>query len=474
MKRNYVIGVVVVMVMALALAGCDSEPPAPAYDGEYTVTAATFLTTIRGIVTSGKYLITLTEDVPNTDGVTLQTAGADITVDGGGHSINWNRLGADHFFDVRAGKLTLQNVTLGRVINEHTGYNIVTVRDGATLVLGTDATLSNRHAAGVSEGVKIIGTGTFILSGGTIEDVEKGVFFDGAGGKFTMENGAIKAVTNGIVIDNNPLAIVTIYNGTISDSFTGIRVRGSSSGAKLTITGGAINSTQNEAIVFGGTGTSLVISGAATTITGFTDGVKIEDTDHTVAISGGVIKGTQAAINIVGSDQNVTISGVTISDAAFGIKIYGTDQTVAISGNISGTDEAINAGANGAEITLTNATLSSTGWAGANFCGTDIILSITGGRITGGVGFSIEGSDNVITIISGQVTGTGSDPYPGPGIFLRGNDNTLNIRGGTITSDEGDGVAVVSGSGHIVSQTGGSVSSHYVDEANASGTFNWL
>jgi len=397
MKRFRFLLTMLVVTFVIVLAGCSGS----AFDNEFNVTAANFDSTIKNIRSSGKYLVRLSGDLTNYPGVTLETAGADITVMGtGSNYITWNREqpGGGHLFHVKAGKLTLENINISKAIGAPEGWNVLVV-EGGTLEMKNGVTLSNSNSASTSEGVGLRGTGSkFIMSGGTIQNVNFGVTLDGTVPSFTMSGGTIKALN------------------------IGIGVWGNSTGAVVDISGGTISSGENT-ITVSGSSPRLNISGGTITGTGHTIGLWSDAINATLNISGkAVINSDENGIAIGGpSGVTINVTGGKISGAA-GSGIASWDGITNTKINISG-----------GEIT---------GHRGVTIDGTGNTITVTGGKITStatteaGSIVLFYGSGNSLSIQNGEVSG------PVDAVVILGNGHTVNITGGKVTGGTGYGVAV--------------------------------
>jgi hypothetical protein len=154
---------------------------------------ANFVSTLSGL-TAGTYIYTLTGNVTLTSGITLDTPGVDLTLNGDGHTITQN---ADiSLFTISSGAtLTLQNIKLrGGVGKTGSGVSVTT---GGTFVMQDGAEIrgfTHYNAGGVS-----VVSGTFRMEGGVIAgNSVTGVVSGGGGVKITDSNASF-VKTGGII-----------------------------------------------------------------------------------------------------------------------------------------------------------------------------------------------------------------------------------------------------------------------------------
>jgi hypothetical protein len=171
---------------------------------------------------------------------------------------------AANLFFVEGGKLSFENITLSRSAGNFDTWCIACVT-GGTLEIKKGAVLSfndggNNYYIGV-----MIDVGNFIMSGGTIEKCQNGVFIN--------ENSSGKTITmsGGTIRDNTECAIaqwgaknstVNISGGTIEKCQNGIALNENASGNSITMSGGTIKENTGSAIcLWGAANSTVTISG---------------------------------------------------------------------------------------------------------------------------------------------------------------------------------------------------------------------
>lgn len=413
-KQSFVCGLLIIAVIALAIVGCDSGPK---YDEEFNLTAADFNSTIQSIAnTPGNYLINLSGDVLNQDGVNM-AAGVNVTLKGTGS----NRITMLENRSLRtAGKLTVEKITLARVAGVSTNESLLNTFESGTVEMKEGVTLS-------SGGVWMEANGTFIMSGGIIENTGCGINTNGNGtASITVSGGTIRntiyeAIRLGEDLTN---ATLKITGGTIEG---GVGIF--SKGGTVTISGGTIRNTSNNAIWVQGSSANINLT-----------------------ISGGTLESGENCIGIGGNGNTVAISGGTIR-GKLGVNLWSdsANNTLNISGGqITGEGDAgVVIGGSGHTVTMSNGKITSDGWAGVGFVDNSRNSSFTlssRGEISGYCGIEVNGSSNTATISGGTVTGT---RYSGVSV-QRGSGHTVTRTGGTVTGVEGQfrdntGTATVTG-----------------------------
>jgi len=233
MKRFVSFGLpVLVLALSLALISCGGNGAGDdnVNAEHFTATAETFgeiLDSIR--LTPGNYIITLTSDLLDFPGVRLYTAGVNITVRGdvASRRLSWQRTtDAPALFRADAGsRLTLENITLSRAVN--TPAWALLVMEGGTIEMRNGVTVSNNDGITIFDSVSVRDSGTFIMSGGVIENSRHAIAIDGPGASVTISGGIIRNNNDtGVGIWGNENTI-NISGGTITGNERGVNVWGS-------------------------------------------------------------------------------------------------------------------------------------------------------------------------------------------------------------------------------------------------------
>ena len=300
---------------------------------EVSVSAADFDSTIKELRTvTGEHIITLTTDLIDYPGISLSTAGANITVKGNTASrkITWKHSATSGdecpLFYVKAGKLTLENITISRGVGNTKDWPLLNALSGGTVEMGNGATLSysesDKHTYG---GVWLGDDGAFIMSGGTIENCKNGVETDKKNVEITISGGTIRNNNNGIGMwSTSEDCILTITGGKISGNENrGVAVEGKNN--KVIMSGGEIRENGwNDGTNYKGGGIGLGVGNGEVTISGdakikenknhgvqanvFGDGVKIN-------MDGGEISGnTRDGVQLQGQKTLFTMTDGKIAD----------------------------------------------------------------------------------------------------------------------------------------------------------------
>ena len=302
--------------------------------------------------------------------------------------------------------------------------------------------------------------GNLTINGGEVvvtSSYSLGIFANG--GNITINGGEVEATGN----NTNGEGIFATKNssgngGSISISNATVTANGSigiQANSGITINSGTVTTNNCNYGIYASS-CSLTINGGQVTANGSTYGIYAEGGN--VTISGGQVTANGSTYDIYATYGNITISGgqVTANGSTYGI--YAEGGNVNISGgeveatgnNTNGNGGgilAIKRSGNGGSISISNATVTATGYIGisaqsgitinsgtvtANNCNYGIYadgsnLTISGGQVTAnGNSCGIFG-DN-ITITSGEVTANG--PY---GIYA--NNGNLIISGGQVTAN---------------------------------------
>jgi hypothetical protein len=256
------------------------------YDQVFNVTAANFGSTIDSIRgTPGNYLINLTGDALDYNGVQMRNADVNITVRGtGSNRITWkHQENRPPLFEVYAGKLILENINLGRSEGDSTAWTLLVIRNSGTIEMRQGVTLTENLP---SPGVYLEGKGTFIMSGGIIENCSIGIYSAGDGDSITM--------SGGIVRNNSSLGIG-----------------------------------------LGGTNSTLTITGGTIINNGVNGGINVVGTKHTITMSGGEISGGAGDdgfngihMALTSNDCTVIIRGnAVIKGNNFGVRLRGANNS---------------------------------------------------------------------------------------------------------------------------------------------------
>jgi filamentous hemagglutinin len=306
------------VAVALAFVGCGGGGSGPDETFDVT-TAAEVKAAFASITGSGDYLINIKAPLTVTESMTMNTAGANVTVKGASASttITANVNGT---FWTEAGKITFETITIKRGDGLQASQSILAAR-GGTFVIKSGVTMTNSGNPDVNA-VYVGFAGAFEMSGGTIEGFATGV---ATGSPGSPANGAKVTISGGNIINCsigiNPWgstsnSTVTISSGTITANQVAINDEGS--GNTINITGGTLSSGDGASIELHGSNASVTISGGK--LTGSRDGLVFFNADNSVAISGGEITGSNGAV-IFGNRHTITISGGTLTGTVY----YGVD-----------------------------------------------------------------------------------------------------------------------------------------------------
>ena len=468
------------------------------WDETLDANAGEFIDAIESISsTPGAYTINLTGNLPNYEGISLSTAGVEITVKGDGLSIiSWKQTpeGPSSLFSVGAGaSLTLENIELRRSAENTEGGELIHV-EGGTLEIKDGVTISNKaNNTTFYNGIYING-GTFTMTGGTVENCKNGVTIDGDGTLVTFTDAKIKDnAEHGIRLDgtNCNLAISnTILSGNcFSDSATedisynGINVVGT--GNNITITGGKITGVNNYdsgfrlagtghtatlsdveisahqfmGILTGGDSTKCILTISNSIIKNNNNhGIDIRGSWNSVTVNGGKITNNVyhgIRTRDISSNINLTVSNVTISGNSDGIRINGTSNSVTLSsGTISNNNNGINIQDTKNSFTLVGGNISGNNGNGIGLNGTDNSVTLNGGTIGNNYnGISINGTKNKFTMGEASISGNNDT-----GIGLWGTECIVTINGGAISDSKNyDGINL-DGTGNSVIMTKGAIS----------------
>ncbi len=302
--------------------------------------------------------------------------------------------------------------------------------------------------------------GNLTINGGEVvvtSSYSLGIFANG--GNITINGGEVEATGN----NTNGEGIFATKNssgngGSISISNATVTANGSigiQANSGITINSGTVTTNNCNYGIYASS-CSLTINGGQVTANGSTYGIYAEGGN--VTISGGQVTANGSTYDIYATYGNITISGgqVTANGSTYGI--YAEGGNVNISGgeveatgnNTNGNGGgilAIKRNGNGGNISISNATVTATGYIGiraqsgitinsgtvtANNCNYGIYadvsnLTISGGQVTANGNTCGIFGDN-ITITSGEVTANG--PY---GIYV--NNGNLIISGGQVTAN---------------------------------------
>ena len=427
-KKVFLLGM---LILALVLAGCNSD------DGveKLSATAANFEEVFNSIKAKpGNYAITLTSDLLDYPGIGLGTDGVNITVKGdvASRKITWKYVeGKAPLFWVTAGKLTLENISLGRAAGNTKDWPLIGTK-GGTIEMKSGVVLSTNINSGA-----VVESGAFIISGGTIENC--GVWL--GDGTFTMSGGTIK-------------------KGWVNTDGTGV---------SITITGGIID---NCDVSTGGKGVSITMKGG--TITGGDTGIGIWDDSENcvVTISGGIIENCNTGVATNGKGASLTISGGTIkNNKGAGIALWGDSQNCVVTisgGTISGNgDRGVAVEGTGNKLTMSGGTIENCG-AGITNNGKGASLTISGGTIRNNTNVGIvirDKSENcVVTISGGTISENGRR-----GVDMMGSGNKLTMSGGTISKNKDWGLLLVGANSEFQKAKGAVIYGNSGDNSNVSG-----
>jgi fibronectin-binding autotransporter adhesin len=295
------------VAVALAFVGCGGGGSGPDETFDVT-TAAELKAAFASITGSGDYLININAPLTVSESMTMNTAGANVTVKGASASttITANVNGT---FWTEAGKITFETITIKRGDGLQSSQSILAAR-GGTFVIKSGVTMTNSGNPDVNA-VYVGFAGAFEMSGGTIEGFANGV-----------ATGSPGSPANG--------AKVTMSGGTITNGGTGISLWEYTSNSTVTVSGGTITTNQ-ATIAHQGSGNTINITGG-TFISGEGAGIFLQGSNAIVNISGGKITATQDGIACINpNDSKLTVTGGEITGPN-GVVIYGDRNTVIISG----------------------------------------------------------------------------------------------------------------------------------------------
>lgn len=353
----------IAMVFGLVLAGCNNGTTGPVFDKEFNVSTIEAISAALEEIgsTPGEYLIRVNTNLLDYPGTTLWNDGVNITVRGtGSNQITWGdtEVVDGHVFQVHAGKLTLENITLTRGTGTSKDWWPIIWQDGGIVEIKNGVTITNNNENNYYPAIQLGGkNATFIISGGiikdsnraihtssdevsitmsggTIKDCETGIYISGSGSSATISGGIIENCVNGVILDGNG-ASISMSNGTIRNTtYHGIFLPPSSVNSTLNISGGTIENCEN-GIGVEGKGGSITISGGIIRRTNYSSiGLWPDGANYTINITGGELSGDQKGITLEGNNGTVTISGGKIHGGEqFGVSVdSGSGHTVTKTG----------------------------------------------------------------------------------------------------------------------------------------------
>jgi hypothetical protein len=430
---------------------------------QLSATAANFDEVIKSIrMIPGNYVITLTEDLINYEGIWLGTAGVHITIRGDitSRRISWRHAETNgiNLFHVAGGRLILENISLGRGTGNTNQWPLLQV-NGGTLEMRSGVTVNNAintNTDGYFNAVELQGNNsTFIMSGGIIENCYVGV---------DVHTSAVRAsvTISGGIIRNNASHGARLREGSTNSTLlisggeirgngnveygNGICIRGTDN--SVTISGGTISANVHNGVLMHNDGArnTANISGTTTISGNGRNGVVLVGSNNRFNMSGGTISGNvHHGVALDGSNNRFNMSGGTISgNVHHGVLIHpdGASNTINITGGtISGnTYSGVLLRSNGGTHTISNVTISGNSHSGVSIEGDNKIVNISGASILNNTqqGVSIwQGSANTVNLsamtISGHLSST-----PGSrsaGVSVGGPNNIINILSGDISGN---------------------------------------
>ena len=337
----------------------------------------------------------------------------------------------------------------------------VDIDNGGTLAVDIDQLSAS---ASTSEGIHLQGvTGTFSAATGTIQtSTGTGVLIGASGGGTASSGGSVNFSYGGditspggslVEVQDRTGGTVTfsgsLTEGSIASGITGILVDGSAgtvnfNGQTFVSAGGlggnGVTLTNNSGTInFNATGTGLDITTATGSGLTFTGGGTLNIT----GAANSVVTGTGQVLNLQNGTMGtsgIAIQTLTSGTVASGNAININNLDAAGAGTFSGGAVTIGgtggAGADGINITASNATFAFASATIDNTAGDGVEINGTTPNTTGAVTFTTVNIDGV----------------GGAGVNIVGATNAVNINGGTIgaTNDPaGDGVNINGGTGAV-------------------------
>ncbi len=341
-----------------------------------------------GVAAVSENTVTLKQSVEIENYISM-TEG-EITLDLGTYDLTRTGEGAT-VFSVTGGTLTIQGS--GTISCEATEGTLLLVQAGAKLIMnggtvsmdsvetgkpavgasgaGAEFTLNDGEITGNNALLVADSGGKVILNGGRITqnstDTEPGMsaVYSQKGSTVEVHEGAVIEAQAGIMVSDVGSNTLTMDGGTITAREGAIYTNGSSNSSgdysdtqTITITGGAVESTEGTAIYLPGKGGKTTISGEATSISGAVTGIELRAGELTV--EGGNISG---GMGEAATGETPDVGGSVTWNAGIGVAPYeGQSVKVTIEGgSISGGSAFYQNEEEGNETDTGNYTFSITG-----------------------------------------------------------------------------------------------------------------
>jgi fibronectin-binding autotransporter adhesin len=411
------------------------------YTGLTNITAGTLAEGVSNAIATGDLTVNGATAIFDLGASHSDSVGT-VTLDGGGaiNGTGTSTLTSTGTFEMKSGTVGAILAGSGIALNKTTGGTVTlsganTYSGGTTLTAGT----LNLNAAGSGATSSAIGTGSFTINGGTIDNTTAG---------------AITLSTNNAITLGGSFAFGGTQNlnlGTGAVTNAGDRTI-TLNGTSKTLTFGTMTNTSNavQTTTINGAGNTLSLGGYALSDNA-TSRIDIINGSGNVAITGAVTNGgtaTASGLTYSGSGT-LTLSGTNTFNGALtvatGTLSIATINNVSANGTLGNSANSVTLGSSGATGTLeyTGASASSTkpftfasGGTGAfqiDTSGTTLTLS---GLIDGGGGLTKLGAGQL------NLTGATNNTYTGTttvsvGTLGLGMNATINAFGGDLTINGG-------------------------------------
>ena len=259
---------------------------------EFTVTSANFDSTLRSIRDiPGEYIVTLTDNLTDYAGISMETEGVTITIRGTGSNkiVGKSSLGDDFLFRLDGAYLILENIELSRSTGSGQYNYIIGVESGTVemkagvtvngngyyyqgiILMGGKFIMSGGKFMNCRDVIGITNTASVTISGGEIRDNSGGaiVFWEAVGCDLTISGGSITNNESGIALWENSLnCTISLSGGEISNNgWAAIALGVEITGCTITMSGGSIRNNGGSGVIFlGDTGVNncnFIMSGGS-------------------------------------------------------------------------------------------------------------------------------------------------------------------------------------------------------------------
>jgi hypothetical protein len=373
-------------------------------------------------------------------------------------------------------KTVIDKVTGGNNLDVSVSGNTVTVTGtlGATpsnadyLTLDIDAGVTVTWQASLagtpSSSYSLIningGSGTFLVSSGSIENTGTGRAITNSSASTIRISGTVKA-NGGYAIYNSSSGNITVSSGTVSAT-SGYAIYNYSSTGNITVSGGTVSATSGTAIYNSNSSTGNITVSGGTVSTSITNGNSIYyaiyngQSSSNITVSSGTVKSENSTA--IYNSGTLSVSGGTVS-ATSGYAIYNnTNGTTTISGNAKITSAGPYNGTiynrNGVTLNINGGTVENTATSTSSNGNNDIVaidnevamnnvylstINVSGGTVSATSGNAIYGG--TVNISGGTVRTSGNSKSA-----VYNYSGSVKITGGTVSATQSNGYGVWNGS----------------------------